>query len=107
MDLELEAAPLAAAAPLWGNPHTPASADSGGPGGSTAAPHEPTTWRSCCMTIDRQAALFFSQLVVGVAVIGFCIGMLVANRDCDTFGRWGPLLTFVVGVFLPAPQLLT
>lgn len=102
MDLELEAAPLAAAAPLWGNPHAP-----DGPGRSAAAPHEPTTWRSCCLTIDRQAALFFSQLIVGVAVIGFCIGMLVANRDCDTFSRWGPLLTFVVGVFLPAPQLLS
>ena len=90
MDLELEATPLAAAASLAATPA-----------------QEPTTWRSCCMTIDRQAAWFFSQLIVGVTVIGFCIGMLVANRDCDTFSRWGPLLTFVVGVFLPAPQLLT
>ena len=64
-----------------------------------------TTWTSCCITVDKQAALFFSQLAVGCAVIGFCIGMLAAHHDCETFSRWGPLLTFVVGVFLPAPHL--
>jgi hypothetical protein len=65
-----------------------------------------TTWKSCCFTVDKRAALFFSQLTVGVVVMGFCIGMLVTYHDCETFSRWGPLLTFVVGVFLPAPHLM-
>ena len=63
------------------------------------------SWRSCCLIIDKRAALFFSQVCVGITIIGFCIGMLVNNEDCYTFSRWGPLLTFVVGVFLPAPRL--
>lgn len=63
------------------------------------------SWRSCCLTVDKRAALFISQLGVGITIIGFCIGMLITNEDCATFSRWGPLLTFVVGVFLPAPRM--
>ena len=63
------------------------------------------SWRSCCLTVDKRAALFISQLGVGITIIGFCIGMLVNNTDCATFSRWGPLLTFVIGVFLPAPRM--
>ena len=68
---------------------------------------ETTTWKSCCLTVDKKAALFFSQMGVAVTIIGFCIGMLVSNPDCDTFSRWGPLLSFVVGILLPAPRLPT
>ena len=68
-------------------------------------PVETTVWKSCCLTVAKRAALFFSQMGVSITIIGFCIGMLVSNPDCDTFSRWGPLLSFVVGVLLPAPRL--
>ena len=68
-------------------------------------PAETTTWKSFCLTIDKRAALFFSQLFVGVIIIGFCIGMLASDHGCDAFARWGPLLALTTGVFLPAPRL--
>ena len=68
-------------------------------------PAETTVWKSCCLLIDKRAALFFSQVCMGITIVGFCIGMLVSNQDCATFSRWGPLLSFTVGVFLPSPRL--
>ena len=64
-----------------------------------------TTWRSCCLVLDKRFTIFFAQLTFSVIVVGFCIGMLVVNDDCDTFSRWSPLLVLVLGVWLPQPSL--
>ena len=66
--------------------------------------HE-TTWRSCCLTVDKRALLYFGQMGVGILIIAFCVAMLIQNQDCDTFARYSPLLTLVVGIMLPAPKL--
>lgn len=63
------------------------------------------TWTSCCVRLDRRAVVYFSSLSVGVAIVMFCISMLVLHQDCVTFSRWGPLLTFVIGVYMPQPAL--
>ena len=64
-----------------------------------------TTWRSCCLVLDKRATIFFAQLTFSVIVVGFCIGMLVVNDDCNTFSRWSPLLVLILGVWLPQPSL--
>ena len=66
--------------------------------------HE-TTWRSCCLTVDKRALLYFGQMGVGILIIGFCIAMLATDDSCDSFARYSPLLTLVVGIMLPAPKL--
>ena len=62
-------------------------------------------WRSCCVELDRRAVLYFSQLTISVVLIVFCVTMLVVHQDCNTFSRYSPLVTLIVGVWLPQPQL--
>ena len=66
--------------------------------------HE-TTWRSCCLTVDKRALLYFGQMGVGIVIIAFCLAMLIKNENCETFSRYSPLLTFIIGIMLPAPKL--
>ena len=63
------------------------------------------TWQSCCLKMDRRAVAYFGQAAVSAAVVAFSVAMMVVNQDCPTFSRYSPLLTLVVGVWLPQPQL--
>ncbi len=62
-------------------------------------------WTSCCLRMDKRAVAYFGQMGISAAIIGFTIGMMSVYKDCDTFSRYSPLLTLVVGVWLPQPQL--
>jgi len=62
-------------------------------------------WRSCCVELDKRAVLFFSQLFISLTIVTFCITLLIVNQDCATFSRYSPLVTLLVGVWLPQPQL--
>ena len=64
-----------------------------------------TLWRSCCLEMDKRAILFFSQLTISLVILVFCVTLLVLNQDCSTFSRYSPLITFMVGIWLPQPQL--
>ena len=64
-----------------------------------------TTWRSCCLTVDKRALLYFGQMGIGIVIIAFCLAMLIKNENCETFSRYSPLLTFIIGIMLPAPKL--
>jgi hypothetical protein len=61
------------------------------------------TWRSCCLDVDKRAVKYFSQLGVGLLIIGFCMERLVTLED-DTQAYFG-LLTFTVGILLPNPSM--
>ena len=63
------------------------------------------TYKSCCLTIDKRALTYFTQSIFSASIIGFCIGMLINNTDCDTFSRYSPLLTFVIGIWVPNPNM--
>lgn len=65
----------------------------------------PAMWRTCCMTCDPRAVMFFSQLFISVGVMVFCIYQMVANGDQETRDAFMPLLTFLVGVYLPTPKI--
>jgi hypothetical protein len=63
-------------------------------------------WESCCLRLDKRIVVFMSQLSTSLSVIFFCIYMLCTHRDCDTFARYSPLLTLVIGVWLPQPRMI-
>ena len=63
------------------------------------------TYKSCCLTIDKRALNFFTQAIFSGAIIGFCIVMLSTNTDCATFSRYSPLLTFIIGIWVPNPHM--
>ena len=62
-------------------------------------------WSSCCLRVDKRALIFFTQAAFSGCIVAFCITMLCTSPSCDTFSRYSPLLTLVVGIWLPSPQL--
>ena len=62
-------------------------------------------WTSCCLKMDRRAVSYFGQMSFSAAIIAFCISILATNQDCATFSRYSPLLTFVIGCWMPQPSL--
>ncbi len=62
-------------------------------------------WESCCLRVDKRALSFFTQAAFSAGIVAFTVGMMVVNQDCATFSRYSPLLTLVVGVWLPSPQM--
>ena len=66
--------------------------------------HE-TTWNSCCLRVDKRALINFTQAAFSGTIVAFCISLLAINQDCETFSRYSPLLTLVVGIWLPQPQM--
>jgi hypothetical protein len=63
-------------------------------------------WESCCLRLDKRIVVFMSQLSTSLTIIFFCMFMLCAYRDCETFARYSPLLTLVIGVWLPQPRMI-
>lgn len=63
------------------------------------------TWTSCCLRVDKRALNYFTQASFSASIVVFCIIMLISNDNCETFSRYSPLLTLVVGVWLPNPNL--
>jgi hypothetical protein len=63
-----------------------------------------TYWKSCCLTIDRRAVQFFSQLSISLIIIVFCLFQLHTKPKCDT-GEYLSLLTMVLGMWIDAPRL--
>ena len=63
------------------------------------------TYRSFCLTCDKRALNYFTQAIFSGSIIAFCIAMLSTNTDCATFSRYSPLLTFVIGIWVPNPNM--
>ena len=62
-------------------------------------------WESCCLRVDKRALSFFTQAAFSAGIVAFTVGMMVVHQDCATFSRYSPLLTLVIGVWLPSPNL--
>jgi len=62
---------------------------------------EPGTWRSCCLTTDRQAMVYIGQLLFSFSVLGFSAVMLVlADGDCNKSSPYIGLISFLMGKLL-------
>ena len=58
-------------------------------------------WRSCCVEMDSRALLFFSQLVISLLVLIFCIYEIATLGE----SQWAQMTgTFIIGVWLPSPR---
>jgi hypothetical protein len=62
-------------------------------------------WQSCCMTIDRRATRYFTQLGIAIMIITFCIVQLIRNETCESQSLYSGILMTVIGVMLPSPSL--
>ena len=63
------------------------------------------TWHSCCIVMDRKAAIYFTQLFISLIIIAFCLIMLFLHPDdCNKEATYIGLLTFTIGVHLPNPK---
>jgi len=62
-------------------------------------------WKSCCFELDRHATVFFSQLIVCILVISFCMYQLLHSKSCETDQLYSSILTLVLGVLIPSPRV--
>jgi hypothetical protein len=64
-------------------------------------PEPGTTWRSCCITTDRQSTVYIGQLLFSFTVLGFSAVMLVlADGDCNKSSPYIGLISFLMGKLL-------
>jgi hypothetical protein len=63
------------------------------------------TWTSCCLKMDKRATLFFSQLMIVVSVMVFCVFQLLTIDDCEKSNGYMGLLTLLLGYVLPSPTM--
>jgi hypothetical protein len=66
--------------------------------------HE-NTYKSCCLIIDKRAATFFIGSSFCALVLLFCLVQLSLNPDCSTYAKYSSIMMFLVGVYIPQPQL--
>ena len=63
---------------------------------------EPKLWRSCCIQLDKQAVMYFSQIGIGVMVLSFSAVQLVrADFQCDQSSGYMALVSFIIGTYVP------
>ena len=56
------------------------------------------TWKSCCLTTDRHAIVYFSQLGMSVGVLSFCFFQLIrSDFVCDRSGPYWSAVTLIIG----------
>ena len=61
--------------------------------------------KSCCFEIDKRALQFCAALLITIMVILFAMMQLSKDLDCATQNLYVGIITLVLGVWLPAPQL--
>ena len=64
-----------------------------------------TTWKSCCMSMDKSAVKYFFQVGVLGSIISTSIVMMVTRAGCDEQRNWSAILMLCLGVFVPTPRM--
>jgi hypothetical protein len=69
-------------------------------------PDGTTKWRSCCLTMDKDFAIFFTKYFIIIGLITFFAAELHINRDsCEKSNLFQSLMLLLIGVGLPNPKL--
>lgn len=63
------------------------------------------TWKSCCMTMDKRAVQYFSQISIITGIMIFTITQLVRLKECSSQVPYMSLLTFLIGILIPNPKI--
>jgi len=64
-----------------------------------------TTWKSCCLKVDKNAMKYFIQVAILTGLIIFSATMLVIDDRCESQRNYGSLLMICLGTFIPSPKL--
>jgi hypothetical protein len=62
------------------------------------------TWTSCCVTLDRRAVQYFTQIAIIGGSMCFSISQLYRNQSCENQQAYLGLLTLLIGLLMPAPK---
>ena len=62
-------------------------------------------WKSCCITMDKRAVQYFSQISIICFIIMFNIYQLLTLHECSSQVPYMSLLTFLIGLLCPNPKL--
>lgn len=63
-------------------------------------------WRSCCgLIVDKRILLFISQFSISLLIIVFSMYQLHIDDSCERQQIYLNLITLMVGIFLPSPQV--
>ena len=63
------------------------------------------TWNSCCLTMDKRAVQYFSQMFIISGIMVFNIAQLIRLQECSHQVPYMSLLTFLIGVLIPNPKI--
>lgn len=66
---------------------------------------ERKTWKSCCLTLDRDFVQYVVKYIILIGLIVFFSLELHLAEDCNDKQLYNSLLMFVVGLAIPAPRL--
>ena len=64
-----------------------------------------TTWKSCCLVLDKHFTQYITQMMILLLIIIFCIVQLTLKDDCNNQRAYVGLLTFIVGILMPQPKI--
>jgi hypothetical protein len=64
-----------------------------------------TTWKSCCLILDKNFTQYITQMMIISLIIIFCITQLIRLDDCNNQRAYVGLLTFILGILLPQPKI--
>ena len=62
-------------------------------------------WKSCCINMDKNATIFFSQLFIALTTITFCIYQLSTSESCEHDSLYSGIFSMVIGCYMPQPTL--
>ena len=66
---------------------------------------ERKTWKSCCLTLDREFVQYTVKYLILIGLIIFFSVELHISVTCEDKQLYNSLLMFVVGLAIPAPRL--
>lgn len=63
-------------------------------------------WRSCCFgDVNKQAMVFFTQIIVLAGFLTFCCAQLVRLESCEAQTLYSSMITLTLGIICPNPRM--
>ena len=66
---------------------------------------KPRIWKSCCLELDKDAAIYFTQMGILSSIIAFSAVMLSKSDTCEDTNTFIGLLTMCIGIIIPNPKM--
>ena len=62
-------------------------------------------WKSCCLTLDREFTMFLTKYFILIGLMVFFAVELHFATDCSEQQLFMSMLTLIVGLAIPSPQV--